>query len=83
MLLELIAILTSGDRFRKATAEDYRLDLGLFFLIGVSAILVETFGNRLLDHANALTIWICATAAIAKMIANLPDESTSNSPARS
>ena len=63
-LIIWIARWASGERFRKATSEDYRLHFGAFFLAGVLALLAMTLGERILDHASALIIWIFATACI-------------------
>jgi hypothetical protein len=59
-----IARFASGERFRKATSEDYRLHFGSLFFGGLLMILCMAFGRRFLDHASSVSIWICATVAM-------------------
>ena len=63
-----IARFASGERFRKATSEDYRLHFGSLFLSGVVMIVGMTFGGRFLDHSNSVSIWICATIAMCILV---------------
>ena len=63
-LIIWIARWASGERFRKATSEDYRLHFGAFFLTGVLAFLGMTLGKPILDHASAFIIWMVATVSI-------------------
>jgi hypothetical protein len=67
-LLVWIARWTSGERFRKATSEDYRLHFGSFFLVGVFMIIGVMFGRPFLDHASSVSIWLASTVAIAVLI---------------
>lgn len=54
----------SGERFRKATPEDYRFHFSAFFLGGVFMIVAGIFGRHFLDHASGMMIWVCATVVI-------------------
>ncbi len=63
-----IARFASGERFRKATAEDYRLHFASFFFGGVLMIVTMTFGQRFLDHAGSVGIWICATVVMCVLV---------------
>lgn len=59
-----IARFASGERFRKANSEDYRLHFGSLFFSGVLMVVGMKFGRRFLDHASSVSIWICATIAM-------------------
>jgi len=63
-----IARIASGERFRKATSEDYRLHFGSLFFSGVFMIVGMTFGRRFLDHASSVSIWIWATIAMCALV---------------
>jgi hypothetical protein len=63
-----IARLASGERFRKATSEDYRLQFGWFFFAGLLMVAVMTFGRRFFDHASSVSIWICATVVMCILV---------------
>lgn len=67
-LLVWIARWSSGERFRKATSEDYRLHFGSFFFGGMLLIVVTAFGRRFLDHASSMRIWICATVTMCALV---------------
>ena len=67
-LLVWIARWISGERFRKATSVDYRLHFGSLFLAGILMIVGTVFGHPFLDHASALSIWICGTIAITVLV---------------
>ena len=55
---------SKGERFHKATPQDYRLHFGCFFLIGVLVFLGMTAGEHALAHASAFVLWILATITI-------------------
>jgi len=63
-LLIWIARWTSGERFRKATSEDYRWHFSTAFFSGVLMIIGMTLGSTFLEHASAISIWICGTAVV-------------------
>jgi len=67
-LLLWIARWASGERFRKATSEDYRFHFGMFFLMGVFMFLFVTLGEPILDHASALMIWIFTTVLLVLLL---------------
>lgn len=54
----------SGERFRKATSQDYRLHFAGLFFSGIWMIVVTAFGQRFLSHAGAVSIWIAAVVAM-------------------
>jgi len=55
----------SGERFRKATSRDYRYQFAGLLFFAVFMIVCMQFGQRFLDHASALSIWVAATVAMA------------------
>jgi predicted MFS family arabinose efflux permease len=63
-----IARWASGEKFRKATPEDYRWHFASFFFAGVLMIVGTIFGRRFLDHASSVSIWICATVVMVAMV---------------
>jgi hypothetical protein len=67
-LLVWIARWSGGERFRKATPEDYRLHFGSFFFGGLLIIAVTTFGRRFMDRASSVSIWIWATVAMCILV---------------
>lgn len=64
LLVSWIGRWISGERFRKATSEDYRLELGFFFFSGLIMIVGPISGGRFLDHASPVSLWIAVTSAM-------------------
>lgn len=62
-LILFIARWLSGERFRKARTEDYRLGFGSLFLTGIFMIVGTVLGGHFLDRASFVSIWIVATVA--------------------
>ena len=67
-LLLWIARWSSGERPRKATSADYRLHFGSFFFAGVLMDVGVLFCRPFLDHASAVSIWICATVTLGVLV---------------
>ncbi|MGC3991256.1 MAG: hypothetical protein QM796_16565 [Chthoniobacteraceae bacterium] len=58
----------SGERFRKATPEDYRYHFGAFFWSGVFMIFGTVFGEHFLDHASAVSLWMAAVVSMSVLL---------------
>ena len=54
----------SGERFRRATAEDYRFHFGFFFCMPVFLTLSRLFAGPFLNQAAPWSIWLGLTIAI-------------------
>src|SRR6185295_241971 len=63
-LTRWIARWASGERFRKATLDDYRFHFAPFFFFGMLMVIVEIFGRRSFEYAGPLCLWICITVAM-------------------
>ena len=69
-LLIWLARWTSGERFRKATSQDYRFHFGGFFFVGLFMAVGAALGP-FLEHASAKSIWLYATIAMASFFFGL------------
>lgn len=60
-LFVAILRLMGGERFRKATPQDYRYHSASFLFIPVFLILGAKLGQHFLDRASAARIWVFMT----------------------
>jgi hypothetical protein len=67
-LLLWFARWASGERFRKATPEDYRTEFGSLFFVGAFMIVGTIFGRRFLDQASSVRIWVWMTIAMCVLV---------------
>lgn len=51
-----------GERFRKATPQDYRVHSAFFVLFPILLLTGLKFGRPLLDHHSEAVLWVVVTA---------------------
>jgi len=70
-LIVWIVRFARGERWRKATAEDWRIGAPMFFLTPIYMGLGKTLGTRFMDTASPTALWLASTTFMIMYLVNV------------